>query len=181
MNGVAAWLLAAAPYATALVVVVGAVKLVPPAVSGARRVMGKMNRLFDVVLGTPEMPDPDRPEGPPLRPAVADMGIRMARTEELLEQALAGQVQSALLAATAASKDATTAIEVAQAATKAAEQTSADVQTVRTEVRDLSRQVTDMAQQMTVWQTGDRVKADMAVAVLHEVVRDIPPVQERTG
>ena len=58
-------------------------RFVVPAIQRARERAARRERANDVLLGTPAIPDPDRP-GEYLRPAVPDMGVRMTAVESTL-------------------------------------------------------------------------------------------------
>lgn len=117
------------------------------------RSVRRVGRAVDVVLGTPAMPDPDNP-GELLKEATPDMGVRMTRQEALLQEVLIGVVEEARQTAQASLATATTAAEG---------------------VAVLTRKVDLLAEQVGQWQDRDRVKAETATSVLHEVVRTIPP------
>lgn len=128
-------LLAAGAVAGALVTLAAAWRLT----AYPRRVIAgffhRMQRLFDVVLGTPEIPDPDRP-GHPLRVAVPDMGVRMSRVERRLAE------RSQTLAE---ARDAAAAAESAANAAKAsAECATAAAESVTQEMTALARRVTTL-------------------------------------
>ena len=121
------------------------------------RVVERFNRALDVVLGTPEIPDPDRP-GEVLRHAIPDLGVRMTRAEELLSESVLGTVEQARQSAQAAAESARAAAESAAAAERIAET-----------VKDLPRKVQELQQTVQTWQERDRTKAEVATSVLAEI------------
>jgi hypothetical protein len=130
-----AGIIAAGSVAGALVALGAAWRLTA---GGRRTIAGffhRMQRLFDVVLGTPEIPDPDRP-GHPLRVAVPDMGVRMSRVERRLAE------RSQTLAE---ARDAAAAAECAANAAKAsAKSATAAAASVAQEMTALARRVTTL-------------------------------------
>lgn len=143
-------LLWAGGLAAALTAVIGAWQKSRPLRSRVRRSWERLNRALDVVLGTPEIPDPDRP-GEVLRPAIPDLGVRMTRAEELLNQSVLGAVEQARQSAQSAADSARAAAESAAAALRVAES-----------VQDLPRQVTELQRTVESWQTRDRTRAEVA-------------------
>ena len=160
--------------ASAVVIIVSALRLLGPVRRRIRSFFERMERANDVVLGSPAIPDPDRP-GQVLRPAIPDIGVRMTASEEaqrttqaLLTEFVVGAVEEAKHAAGTAARAALKAQAAAdEARTFAAESAG--------RFTELSGQVTEMSIQITAWQETDRSRADAATAVLHEVVRAIPP------
>lgn len=84
----------------------------------------RMNRALDVVLGTPEESDPDRP-GEVRRPAVPDIGVRMTRLEDAVSQgsseAFAKRAQDAAATAEEAAHAAAQSAHAAEEATRTAQ------------------------------------------------------------
>lgn len=145
--------------AAAIAAIIGAWQKSKPLRTRARLVWERLNRALDVVLGTPAIPDPDRP-GELLRPAIPDLGVRMTRAEELLNESVLGAVEQARQSAASAADSAKAAAKSAAAAVQIAES-----------VKDLPRQVEELRRTVEQWQTKDRTKAEMATSVLHEIGR----------
>ncbi|EYR64279.1 hypothetical protein N866_13605 [Actinotalea ferrariae CF5-4] len=142
------WFQAAAVIAGALLALAGVwQKILRPAVRRLRAALSRANRALDVVLGSPAVPDPDRP-GELLRPEQPDIGIRMTRQEALLEDYIRATT-------TDAAKAAEVALRVAEAA--------------REDVATLAKKVDDLTDRVDQWQSADRTKAEVATSVLHEM------------
>lgn len=122
-------------------------KIVRPTGSRVRGLLGKAERAFDVVLGTPAVLDPDRP-GHELRPAMPDIGVRMSAIEDRMTDEALLTAQAALKTAEAASTTASTALEA---------------------VTSLKGEVHELGQKIERWQGYDRARGDVATSVLHEV------------
>lgn len=84
-------------------------KLVLPGIGIARRRWQRKERMYDVVLGTEAIPDLDRP-GEFLRPAVPDMGIRMASVEGTIREYILRDAEAARRAAEGAEEKARQAL-----------------------------------------------------------------------
>lgn len=68
-------------------------RFVLPAIRKTRWFTQMGIRAFEVLLGTPAVPDPDRP-GEFLRPAVPDMGVRVTSLEEKLDAMAIGKISA---------------------------------------------------------------------------------------
>lgn len=148
MSDVSEWLLAAGLLGGALVTLAGVwQKILRPAVRRLRTALSRANRALDVVLGSPAVPDPDRP-GELLRPEQPDIGIRMTRQEALLEDYIRASTSDA-------AKAAEVALQVAQEARK--------------DVAVLAQKVDALTERVDQWQGTDRAKAEVATSVLHEM------------
>lgn len=123
-----------------------------PANRWIRRVGARANRALDVVLGQPEVPDPDRP-GTVLRPAVPDIGVRVTSIETKLDVAVLHMVERAEASA--------------DRAAAAAQAAATDSRLAITEVRELRREVDQ-------WHGVDRAKANLADAAVHEIDQHPP-------
>ena len=148
------WLIAAGAVATALLALAGLWRLTRPVRAWARAAAAKTSRALDVVLGTEPVTDPDT--GAVVIPARPDIGVRTARMEGMLEEVLTGAVEEAKQSAREAAASAAAALAVAE------------------QVTEVSRKVDELTIQVTGWQTGDRVRAETATAVLHEVGMTLP-------
>lgn len=137
------WLIAAGAIASALLALAGVWRLSAPGRAHIRSVLSRANRALDVVLGTPEIPDPDRP-GEVLRPAMPDIGVRMTRQETLLEQVVLGAVEEARQSARAAAASADTAASSAAAAAASAQAAEAIVASDHTRIGELAQRVEDL-------------------------------------
>lgn len=84
-------------------------KVILPAIRWGRRRAERRERMYDVVLGTEAIPDLDRP-GQYLRPAVPDMGVRMAAVEGAVTGFIAQEAAAARHAAERAAADARAAL-----------------------------------------------------------------------
>jgi hypothetical protein len=122
-------------------------KILRPTVRRLRIALSRANRALDVVLGSPAVPDPDRP-GELLRPEQPDIGIRMTRQEALLEDYIRASTSDA-------AKAAEVALQVAQEARK--------------DVAVLAQKVDALTERVDQWQGTDRAKAEVATSVLHEM------------
>ena len=104
-------------------------RFVVPAIQRARERAARRDRANDVLLGTPAIPDPDRP-GEYLRPAVPDMGVRMTAVEETLTalaiRDLRADTEQARRAADHAARDARLALKAANDLRAASEVWHAD-------------------------------------------------------
>lgn len=121
------WIIGAAALVAAL-----ATLFIPgrKAIRAIRGMAERVNRMIDVVLGTPPMPDPDRP-GEYLRPGTDDMGVRMARVEDAVKAAVSPEVFAtrAQKAAEQAEQAAVAAAQSARASEKATH-TAQDAQSI---------------------------------------------------
>lgn len=122
----------------ALAALIGAVftiwKGVIPLVRSIRAMSHRAERALDVVLGTPAIPDPDRP-GMLLRPAVPDMGVRMTAMETTVAAlAMREEIQQAAKAASHAARDARLALKGVSDLRAAAEVWHADDMDVLTTI-----------------------------------------------
>lgn len=122
-------------------------KVALPAYRVVRRVTIRAGRALDVVLGTPEVLDPDRP-GEVLKLAVPDIGVRVTSIQDKLDVAVLHHVERA---EAAAEKSAT----AAEAASRDAAAALEGVSQLRAEVSQ--------------WQGVDKVKADFADAMVTEM------------
>ena len=157
------WLIGAGAAATAILAMGGAWRLSRPLRSWLRGAAANISRMFEVVLGSDPVTDPDT--GTVVIPARPDIGVRTARMEAMLEQVIHGSVEEAKQAAKEAAASAAAALAVAG------------------QVTEVSRKVDELAVQVTSWQTTDRVRAEVATTVLHEVgmTLPLPPAPERSG
>jgi hypothetical protein len=137
------WLIAAGAIASALLALAGVWRLTSPARARARSLAQRANRALDVVLGTPEIPDPDRP-GEVLRPAIPDIGVRMTRQETLLEQVVLGAVEEARQSAKAAAASADTAARSAAAAAASAQAAESIVASDHSRIGELALRVENL-------------------------------------
>jgi hypothetical protein len=142
------WLVAAGSAAGALLALAGVWKLSAPGRSRIRSVFSRANRALDVVLGTPEIPDPDRP-GEVLRAAIPDIGVRMTRQETLLEQVVLGAVEEARQSAKAAAASADTAARSAAAAAASAQAAESIVASDHSRIGDLAQRVEGLTEAIT--------------------------------
>lgn len=171
MTTVQTWLLGLGGVATAVLAIMGLVR----ATAGPRvrlsRFLQRMERANDVVLGSPEIPDPNRP-GEVLREAIPDIGVRMTKQETLLEQFVVGAVEEAKHAAITASEAAVKAQSAADEARR-----FATVSAGRFDA--LSEKVDGLTGQVTEWQERDRVEAEVAKSTLHEIGMTMPIAKPR--
>lgn len=149
------WLIAAGGVASALLALAGLWRLSAPARARVRSLAQRANRALDVVLGTPEIPDPDRP-GEVLRPAIPDIGVRMTRQESLLEEVVLGAVEEARQSARAAAASADTAARSAAAAASSAQAAESIVATDHSRIGDLARRVEELTDAITCERTESR-------------------------
>lgn len=155
------WLIGAGAAATAIAALAGLWRLGRPLRAWVRSAASNISRMFEVVLGTDPVTDPDT--GTVVIPARPDIGVRTARMEAMLEEVLTGAVEEAKHAAKEAAASAAAALKVAE------------------QVTEVSRKVDDLAVQVTSWQTTDRVRAEVATTVLHEVGMTLPLPTPETG
>lgn len=160
-------ILALSLLAGAVVTIAGAVKLVPPVVRRVRSFVSRIGRAVDVVLGTPEVVDPDT--GEVVIPARPDMGVRQARTEQLLEHAVVALVEESAANSRSAATSAAAAAQSAEAARQYMTQDHAIVHELVRKVDDLTRGQEDLSERVSQWQGIDRAKAEVATSVLHEI------------
>lgn len=151
------WLIGAGTVIGALLVIW---KVVLPVWRGGRRVVGRLTRMLDVVLGTPAIPDPDRP-GELLKDATPDIGVRMTSTETLLREVVLGAVAEAKEHAVSSARSAQLAAEAAAAAQASA-----------AKVEGLPDKVDRLTETVERWQSVDRTRAEMGTAVIAELARD---------
>lgn len=89
-------------------------KVVLPLARAGGRLGRRVTRAIDVLIGSPAIPDPDRP-GEYLRPEVPDMGVRMTAVEGVLNEFvlrdLHANVQQTRQAADRAARDARRALK----------------------------------------------------------------------
>ncbi len=114
------WLVTLGQVSAAILSVAALIALVVKAVPRVRAGVARMNRAVDVVLGSPAIPDPDRP-GQNLRDEIPDIGVRMTRQEQLLQEVVLGSVEEARAAARSAAESAASAASSAAAAKASAE------------------------------------------------------------
>ncbi len=100
--------------------------VVRPVARWLKRGGEKLNRAFDVLLGTAPVPDPDRP-GELLHEGTPDIGVRMTRTETLLQVVLMGAVEDSKDAAKKASESAAAAHAIALALTERVDENRARI------------------------------------------------------
>lgn len=128
-----------------------------------RKTWRKVNRVLDVILGTPERVDPL--SGVVLETAVPDIGTRTARIEKVLSDVVVSSVDQAKAAATASAQAAEAAKVAAEAARSLAE--AAHERSERT-----AEELAALRDRVDHWQRGDRRAADAASHVLHEIGLD---------
>lgn len=96
-------------------------KVVIPVSKVVRKSLKRFERAIDVVVGTPEIPDPDRP-GQLLRPAIPDIGARVTAVEDVLHQTIVRHAERAEQAATRSERAAKKAASDAERAVASANQ-----------------------------------------------------------
>lgn len=106
---------------SAVLVAAGVIwKVVVPCVRKGRRWGRSIGRMRDVLLGKPEVPDPDRP-GQLLEEAVPDLGVRVTRVEDLVARNIVTMMETTHENAASAKASASASAESARAAAESAE------------------------------------------------------------
>ena len=157
------WLIAAAAIATAILAIW---RVVIPAMRWARHAGEKANRAFDVVLGSPAIADPDRP-GVILKAETRDIGMRVTSIEAKLDVAVLESVAETRELARTAHLVAGEALAQATAAIAAAE----EHREILSAVEHLPEQVEGLREEVARWHGVDKIKADLADALVHEMTQ----------